>query len=1019
MDDYDAPIGAITFPPGRRPAAKTGVLEIPAGQSSGTITYPILTDGVGEDDETLTVELFNVLRGQRSASVSSTQSRASSTILNNALLASVQGTPSVDEGTAATFTVYLSKTSSDDVSVEWSTRQTGDTLSADETAVPDVDYTADTGTVEIPAGSTSTTFTVTTTDDILAEGEETFRVVLEEARKETGTPQEMVPLGVTEAVGTIVDNDTAPDGLTITANPKRMTEDAGATDISVTVTLDGSTLSTVDTPVTIEFINRPNVSQNATLGEDYTATTVNTVIPAGQSSVTATVTLTPVDDSIAEDNEAARLTAKSIALTGNDGLGIVIEDNDTEPVEVVLAVSPDTLDETSGTTPLDVTASLVGQAARQVDTVVTVTTSSDTATVGEDFETAAMTLTVPAGEMSVSGTLNLTVTDDTIHEGNETLELSGSAPGLNVTGADVTIRDDDIAPTSIGLSVISSPITEGGAAVSLPVQATLLGGGTRPEDTLVDLSLVDLTATVADDYTAAWGTTTLTIPVGQFSASTTLTITPVQDTIYEGTEEVAVRGSNTAQGLPVNGVRITIRDDDLAPTTIKLTVKPDVISEANDFEYVEVTASLVGLSTLQEDVRINVSLGIPDSRSRAAIRSVLAPLVIMAGASSGDTIVILTGLDDDVDDEDETVEVGGNSSNPDLQVLSAEVTVKDDDTAAVFIWPNSLSVREGRRQNYSIKLNSEPTTDVTVSVDLPADAGFTVNPGAITFTPQSWGEKWVLVRGTEDDDAADELPATITHTVISSDTLYRDATTASVSVTIRDDETAVVTISESSLTFEEGASTTYTVLLETAPVGDVTVTIGGITDTDLSVDSNTLTFTDQDWGTPQTVTVTAGQDDDAIDEPVVMITHTVSSTDDSAYDGLITAGVAVTVTDDDTAGVTVSPTAIAVVGGRSNEYSVVLDTEPTDDVTVTIAGVTGTDLSLDKPTLTFTTTDWNTAQTVRVMASEEATSGTVTLTHTVSSTNDSDYDAATANSVTVTVLEAPDEPFLQVGGDRI
>ena len=83
-----------------------------------------------------------------------------------------------------------------------------------------------------------------------------------------------------------------------------------------------------------------------------------------------------MDDNIAEDNEIARLTAKSTALTGSDGLGIVIEDNDMEPVEVVITATPDALDETAGLTPLDVTASLVGQTARQVITVVTVTTAA-------------------------------------------------------------------------------------------------------------------------------------------------------------------------------------------------------------------------------------------------------------------------------------------------------------------------------------------------------------------------------------------------------------------------------------------------------------------------------------------------------------------------------------------------------------------------------------------------------------------------------------------------------------------
>ena len=1029
VEDYGIPFGSLSFPPGDS-TGRTVTLEIPAGQPSGTITYPILNDSVEEDDETLTVEVFSASSGKRAVSVSPTQSRASATILDQgALTVSIEGVPSVDEGNAATFTVYLSKTISEDISVEWSTRQPGQLLTAAETAEPDIDYPASADTVVIPVGDTAATFTVSTTDDTLAEGGETFRVALEEARRGTGSESDPVPLGVTQAGSesdpvplgvtqaftTIVDNDAVPNGFTVSATPVRLTEDAGATEIAVTVTLDGTTQLTVDTPVTIEFIDRPNANLNATLGEDYSATTANVVIPAGQSSVTTTVTLTPVDDNIAEDNEIARLTAKSTALTGSHALGIVIEDNDIEPVEVVITATPDALDETAGLTPLDVTATLVGQTARQVVTVVTVTTGSGTATVGEDFEAASIILTVPVGEMSASGTLNLTVNDDTAHEGDETLEISGNAPGLMVTEAEVTIRDDDTAPTSIGLSVTASPVTEGGGAVSLPVRATLLGGGSRVKDTIVNVAVADLTATALDDYTAVWDTPALTIPAGQFSANTTLTLTPVQDTFDEGAETVAVRGENPDPGLPVNGVRLTIGDDDPAPTTVRLAVTPDSIYEATGVGFVEVTAILEGTSTLQKDLQINVLLVRPDSKTLTIVGTLLAPLVITAGESSGTSSMLYAGLNDDVDDADETVEVRGDSSNPDLQVVSGEVVVKDDDTAGVSIWPSSLSVEEGRRQNYTIELDSEPTSDVTVTVDLPANAGFTVNPGTITFTPQTWGPKYVYVRGNQDDDAADEPPATIAHTVISTDTLYSGAAAGSVSVTIKDDETAAVTISESTLGIEEGATVTYTVVLDTAPTGDVTVTIGGATDNDLALDKTSLTFTTTDWDTPQTVTVTAEQDDDAVDEPVVNLTHNVSSTVDNAYDGTIVDSVSVTVIDDDTVGVTVSPTAVTVVGGRSNEYSVVLDTEPAGDVSVTIAGLTTTDLSLDKTSLTFTTSDWSTAQTVKATALGEAAPGTVTLTHTVSSAADGEYVGVSADSVAVTILEARDEPVVQVG----
>ena len=140
----------------------------------------------------------------------------------------------------------------------------------------------------------------------------------------------------------------------------------------------------------------------------------------------------------------------------------------------------------------------------------------------------------------------------------------------------------------------------------------------------------------------------------------------------------------------------------------------------------------------------------------------------------------------------------------------------------------------------------------------------------------------MTVTAEEDDDATDEALVTLTHTVTSADDSdYEGLSTASVAVTVRDKDSAGATISEATLTIEEGDSATYTVVLGTEPVGDVTVTVGGVTGTDVTLDKTVLTFTMQNWDTAQTVTVTAEDDDDATDEALVTLTHTVTSADDS------------------------------------------------------------------------------------------------------------------------------------------
>ena len=82
------------------------------------------------------------------------------------------------------------------------------------------------------------------------------------------------------------------------------------------------------------------------------------------------------------------------------------------------------------------------------------------------------------------------------------------------------------------------------------------------------------------------------------------------------------------------------------------------------------------------------------------------------------------------------------------------------------------------------------------------------------------------------------------------------------------------------------------------------------------MDKTTLTFTDQDWNTAQTITVTAGHDGDDQDEPAVTLTHAVRSTADSDYDGITADSVAVTITDDDVFGVTIVPTELSLKEGH-------------------------------------------------------------------------------------------------------
>ena len=225
-------------------------------------------------------------------------------------------------------------------------------------------------------------------------------------------------------------------------------------------------------------------------------------------------------------------------------------------------------------------------------------------------------------------------------------------------------------------------------------------------------------------------------------------------------------------------------------------------------------------------------------------------------------------------------------------------------------------------------------------------------------------------------------------------------------MTIEDDDTAGITTSETTLDVGEGTSSTYTVVLDTQPTADVTITIGGHSGTDITLSgatlsNNALVFTSEDWDRAQTITVTAGEDNDAVDENDVTLTHTAAG---GGYDGVTTGSVTVTIGDDDTAGITTSESAFDIDEGASSTYTVVLDTEPTADVTVTVSGHTGTDITLSDATLVFATDTWDTAQTVTVTAGEDddaASDDSVTLTHTAAGGGYADIK----ETVTVTIIE--------------
>ena len=167
------------------------------------------------------------------------------------------------------------------------------------------------------------------------------------------------------------------------------------------------------------------------------------------------------------------------------------------------------------------------------------------------------------------------------------------------------------------------------------------------------------------------------------------------------------------------------------------------------------------------------------------------------------------------------------------------------------------------------------------------------------------------------------------------------------------------------------------------------------------------------------MTVTAV--DDATDEADETVT--VSGTAAGGNGVAAPSSKTLTLTDDDTAGIAVSPATSTSSRLRTTEdggtatFTVKLESEPTGDVVLGVASSDTGEGTVSASSLTFTASDWNTAQTVTLTGVEDVPADgsqdyTVTLTVNTTSTDDDTYDGLSA--VTVYAMNADNDYGLDV-----
>ena len=804
-------------------------------------------------------------------------------------------------------------------------------------------------------------------------------------------------------------------------------------------------------------------------------------------STPQTVTITAGrDDNVANDLARLRHTASGGGYAGQtaDLLVTTIETPNSITLSVDadtdLNGTQTSLAEDGGRKTVRVTATIDGTTRflAATDVNIVVGKATDNAAEGTDYATVAdRTITIPRGMASGTVDFPITPTDDNTDEGDETISIEGELTGVTITPTSVTITDDE-TPT---LSIADASAREGqDLSFTLTRSGDLSAGSSVTYTTGDDTTQSAAKAAAGTDYTAV--TTATTVSFAATETTKTVTVASLADALVEGDETFRVNLS-APSGASLAGAFAT---GTITEGTSGYSVADASADEGDNLSFTVTRSGFTGAaSSVSWSTADDTADGAHQATATGAARDytpqdTAAALAFDAGDTSK-TIAVAT-RQDTADEPEETFRVALSAPGATGALVrgTATGTITDDDATTV-----TLTVPDARAEEGSGTDTAELTltlnrglvageslgvplafaggvagTDFTLALAAPAPAGVTLSGSTVTFTGRAGGSAGaasLTLTASNDADTTDDtvtvsIPAASTGDapVLAAAGLGGGATgsrTGAGVITLIDSADGAVTVAETGAGTEvteaagDGNTDTYTLALAAAPRHDVTVTVTA--PAGLLVDGpdaaaagaagEALTFTARNWSAPQTVTV-FGVDDD-IDQGAsrtLAIGHAAAS-DDDRYDEIGIADVEVTVADDDARGVSADPATVTVretddaatADDTENvaAYEVVLDSQPTAEVTVTITNPPDSPVTLDRTTLTFTTSNWDDPQEVEVTAVDDAVDNaggrrTATLSHDVGGGDygqPEDFDVA----VTVTDDEATPVATLALTPDAI
>ena len=367
--------------------------------------------------------------------------------LSNSPSAVVETTPTVsiaggsgtegDDGSIA-FTVTLDEAASGTVTVDYAT--------ADGSAEAGDDYTAASGTLSFAAGETSTAISVAIDDDSDNESDETFTVTLSNASG--------ADLGTKTATGTIRNRPVAPLTASFSGVPAEHDGSEFTFDLSFSENVAAGYARIRDHAFSVNGANIKK-AQRKTQGSNQNWTV--TVDPTGNGGVSLTLPATT------NCNNAG-------AICTDDGRKLSHSTSDSVQGPVGISVSDARVEEAAGAV-----LAFAVTLSRSASSPITIhyATADGSATAGADYTAASGILTIESG--SSSGSIEVTVLDDSHNDGDETLTLTlsnASSGVLTDATATGTIENYDAMPRALvarfGRTAAVHIVEQVGARVNAP-----------------------------------------------------------------------------------------------------------------------------------------------------------------------------------------------------------------------------------------------------------------------------------------------------------------------------------------------------------------------------------------------------------------------------------------------------------------------------------------------------------------------------------------------------------------------